>query len=94
MRWGKGEQQDVVCPYCGEHHCVARKDGKFRCTQCKPNFSCKVGTFSPFRLILKFREDKSCAILVELYKGDAIALIISARIFSNACNVPKMRLLL
>ena len=30
-RWGKGEQQDVVCPYCGEHHCVIRKDGKFRC---------------------------------------------------------------
>ena len=43
-RWGKGKQQDVVCPYCGEHHCVARKDGKFRCTQCKRNFSCKVGT--------------------------------------------------
>ena len=43
-RWGCSEQQDVVCPYCGEHHCVARKDGKFRCNQCKRNFSCKVGT--------------------------------------------------
>ena len=43
-RWGKGEQQDVVCPYCGEHHCVIRKDGKFRCNHCKRNFSCKVGT--------------------------------------------------
>ena len=31
IRWGKSEQQDVICPYCGEHHCVIRKDGKFRC---------------------------------------------------------------
>ena len=43
-RWGCGEQQDVVCPYCGGHHCVTRTDGKFRCNQCKRNFSCKVGT--------------------------------------------------
>ncbi len=43
-RWGKGEDQDVVCPYCGEHHCVTRKDGRFRCNHCKRNFSCKVGT--------------------------------------------------
>ncbi len=43
-RWGKGEEQDVVCPYCGEHHCVSRKDGRFRCNHCKRNFSCKVGT--------------------------------------------------
>ena len=43
-RWGKGEQQDVVCPYCAEHHCAIRKDGKFRCNKCKRNFSCKVGT--------------------------------------------------
>ena len=27
-RWSDG---DVVCPYCGGHHCVTRKDGKFRC---------------------------------------------------------------
>ena len=26
-RWGVGDNQDVVCPYCGEHHCVTRKDG-------------------------------------------------------------------
>ena len=43
-RWGVGEAQDVVCPYCGEHHCVTRKDGRFRCNHCKRNFSCKVGT--------------------------------------------------
>ena len=43
-RWGKDEQQDVVCPYCGGHHCATRKDGKFRCNHCKRNFSCKVGT--------------------------------------------------
>ncbi len=43
-RWGKGEEQDVVCPYCGEHHCVSRRDGKFRCRHCKHNFSCRVGT--------------------------------------------------
>ena len=43
-RWGCDKQQDVVCPYCGGHHCVTRTDGKFRCNQCKRNFSCKVGT--------------------------------------------------
>ncbi len=43
-RWGKGEKQDVVCPYCDKHHCVSRKDGKFRCNHCKRNFFCKVGT--------------------------------------------------
>ncbi len=43
-RWGKGKQQDIVCPYCGEHHCASRKDGKFRCNKCKRNFTCKVGT--------------------------------------------------
>jgi len=43
-RWGKGEQQDVVCPYCGGHHCVRRADGRFRCKACKKNFSCLVGT--------------------------------------------------
>ena len=30
-RWADG---DVVCPYCGGHHCVTRKDGKFRCKAC------------------------------------------------------------
>lgn len=24
-RWAK---DDVVCPYCGGHHCVERKDGR------------------------------------------------------------------
>ena len=40
-RWADG---DVVCPYCGKHHCVTRKDGKFRCKACGKNFSCLVGT--------------------------------------------------
>ena len=40
-RWSDG---DVVCPYCGGHHCVVRKDGKFRCKVCGKNFSCLVGT--------------------------------------------------
>ena len=43
-RWGVGNEQDVVCPYCGGHHCVTRKDGKFRCKACGKNFSCLVGT--------------------------------------------------
>lgn len=43
-RWGIGEEQDIVCPYCGKHHCATRKDGKFRCNHCKRNFTCKVGT--------------------------------------------------
>ena len=24
-RWGIGEEQDIVCPYCGQHHCATRK---------------------------------------------------------------------
>ena len=39
-RWG----DDVVCPFCGQHHCATRKDGKFRCNKCKRNFSCLKGT--------------------------------------------------
>ena len=39
-RWADG---DVVCPYCGGHHCVSRKDGRFRCKACGKNFSCLVG---------------------------------------------------
>ena len=39
-RWG----DDVVCPRCGRHHCVRRTDGRYRCNQCKHNFSCTVGT--------------------------------------------------
>lgn len=39
-RWG----DDVVCPHCGKHHCTKRKDGRYRCNQCKHNFSCTAGT--------------------------------------------------
>ena len=41
QRWADG---DVVCPYCGEHHCVRRTDGRFRCKHCRGNFSVLVGT--------------------------------------------------
>ena len=37
-RWGAGEQQDIICPYCGGHHCTERLDGRFRCNHCKCNF--------------------------------------------------------
>lgn len=43
-RWMSDGELDVVCPVCGEHHCVTRKDGRFRCNHCKHNFSCTVGT--------------------------------------------------
>lgn len=43
-RWGVGEKQDFVCPYCGKHHCKLSKSGRFHCTACNHNFSCKVGT--------------------------------------------------
>lgn len=40
-RWADG---DVVCPYCGEHHCKKSKNGRFHCKKCNHNFSCTVGT--------------------------------------------------
>ena len=40
-RW---EKKDVVCPFCGQHHCVSRTDGRFHCPKCKANFSVLVGT--------------------------------------------------
>lgn len=40
-RWADG---DVVCPYCGGHHCPERKDGRFYCKHCNNTFSFKVGT--------------------------------------------------
>lgn len=40
-RWRDG---DVVCPYCGAHHCHTRADGRYRCPNCKGNFSVTVGT--------------------------------------------------
>ena len=43
-RWGVGDEQDVVCPYCGKHHCKLSKNGRFHCTECNKNFSCLVGT--------------------------------------------------
>ena len=43
-RWGKDDAQDVVCPYCGKHHCKMSKGGRFHCTACNKNFSCTVGT--------------------------------------------------
>ena len=43
-RWGVGDEQDVVCPYCGQHHCHKRGDGRFCCSKCNKNFSEKVGT--------------------------------------------------
>ena len=40
-RWADG---DVVCPYCGKHHCKEGKGGRYHCTGCNRNFSCLVGT--------------------------------------------------
>ena len=40
-RWNK---HDVVCPFCGQHHCTTRTDGRFHCSHCKANFSVTVGT--------------------------------------------------
>ena len=40
-RWNK---DDVICPFCGQHHCVGRTDGRFHCSHCKANFSVTVGT--------------------------------------------------
>lgn len=39
-RWG----DDVVCPYCGGHHCKKGYRGRFVCPYCKNKFSCLVGT--------------------------------------------------
>ena len=40
-RWTEG---DIVCPYCGGHHCRERKDRRYRCRKCCRNFFCLVGT--------------------------------------------------
>ena len=40
-RWAK---DDVICPFCGEHHCTKRTDGRFHCKKCGSNFSVLVGT--------------------------------------------------
>lgn len=39
-RWGG----DVICPYCGQHHCKRGYRGRFVCPHCKNKFSCTVGT--------------------------------------------------
>jgi len=43
-RWGADENQDVVCPYCGLHHCNTVKSGRYNCPKCGNKFSYKVGT--------------------------------------------------
>lgn len=40
-RW---KDNDVACPFCGQHHCATRTDGRFHCPHCKANFSVLVGT--------------------------------------------------
>ena len=40
-RWSDG---DIICPYCGQHYCHKRADGRFCCSKCHKNFSEKVGT--------------------------------------------------
>ena len=40
-RWADG---DVVCPYCGWHHCYTRSDGRYICKKCHKSFSAIVGT--------------------------------------------------
>lgn len=40
-RWPDG---DVVCPYCGKHHCYTCKDGRYRCPECERSFNVTVGT--------------------------------------------------
>jgi len=40
-RWTDG---DVVCPYCGKHHCKKGRDGRFHCNNCRHHFSVLVDT--------------------------------------------------
>ena len=40
-RWADG---DVVCPYCGEHHCHLCKDNRYLCKGCNHKFNVTVGT--------------------------------------------------
>ena len=40
-RWA---DDDIICPYCGKHHCKMSKNGRYHCTECNKNFSCLVGT--------------------------------------------------
>ena len=40
-RWSDG---DVVCPYCGGHHCHLCKDNRYLCKECNHKFNVTVGT--------------------------------------------------
>lgn len=40
-RWSDG---DVICPYCGGHHCHKCKDGRYLCKGCNHKFNVTVGT--------------------------------------------------
>ena len=40
-RWSDG---DVVCPYCGGHHCHLCKDNRYLCKHCNHKFNVTVGT--------------------------------------------------
>ena len=40
-RWSEG---DVICPYCGEHHCHLCKDNRYLCKGCNHKFNVTVGT--------------------------------------------------
>ena len=40
-RWPDG---DVICPYCGGHHCKKGKDGRYLCRECNHKFNVTVGT--------------------------------------------------
>ena len=44
IRDSRWEKDDIVCPFCGQHHCATRKDGSYRCNHCGKNFSVLVGT--------------------------------------------------
>ena len=39
-RWGC----DIICPYCGKHHCKKGYGGRYVCPVCKNKFSATVGT--------------------------------------------------
>ena len=48
--WG----DDIVCPYCGKHHCMMMSNERYCCTKCRRSFSCTVGTiFENTKLSLK-----------------------------------------
>lgn len=45
LRWGQIDGSlDVVCPFCGKHHCCKRRNGRFQCNHCRKSFSVTAGT--------------------------------------------------